>query len=144
MEQLFNIPSVEDINYIQTVRAIKKFFKDYLMLRVMAGSHKLPNITSTYKITPPDFSNEFHSKVEDAAIHNVDNVHAAQEAIKRYDAILNQLNHIHRKILFEKYIHNYQDVVIMIDIPYEVAQYKREKRAAVIELATTLNIEVLK
>ncbi|HAK0910551.1 TPA: hypothetical protein H1608_002790, partial [Listeria monocytogenes] len=114
MEQLFNIPSAEDINYIQTVRAIKKFFKDYLMLRVMAGSHKLPNITSTYKITPPDFSNEFHSKVEEAAIHNVDNVHAAQEAIKRYDAILNQLNHIHRKILFEKYIHNYQDVVIMI------------------------------
>ncbi|CCQ24997.1 Protein Gp66 [Listeria monocytogenes N53-1] len=44
--------------------------------------------------------NEFHSKVEDAAIHNVDNVHAAQEAVKRYDA------HIHRKILFEKYIHN--------------------------------------
>ncbi|WP_308411978.1 ArpU family phage packaging/lysis transcriptional regulator, partial [Listeria monocytogenes] len=44
---------------------------------------------------------------------------------------------------FEKYIHNYQDVVIMIDIPYEERQYKREKRKAVIELATTLNIEVL-
>lgn len=53
MEQLFNIPSAEDINYIQTVRAIKKFFKDYLMLRVMAGSHKLPNITSTYKTHLP-------------------------------------------------------------------------------------------
>ncbi|EAE4361445.1 hypothetical protein D5L19_14425 [Listeria monocytogenes] len=143
MEQLFNLPQVEDINYIQTVRAVKKFFKNYLTLRVMAGSRKLPTLTTTYKITPPNFGNEFHSKVEDAAIHNVDNVHAAQEAVKRYDAVLNQLDHIHRKILFEKYIHNYQDVVIMIDIPYEERQYKREKRKAVIELATTLNIEVL-
>lgn len=109
----------------------------------MAGSRKLPTLTTTYKITPPNFGNEFHSKVEDAAIHNVDNVHARQEAVKRYDAVLNQLDHIHRKILFEKYIHNYQDVVIMIDIPYEERQYKREKRKAVIELATTLNIEVL-
>ncbi|OYN60545.1 hypothetical protein AP300_015095, partial [Listeria monocytogenes] len=29
MEQLFNLPQVEDINYIQTVRAVRKFFKDY-------------------------------------------------------------------------------------------------------------------
>lgn len=101
-------------------------------------------MTPMYKITPPNFGNEFHSKVEDAAIHNVDNVHAAQEAIKKYDAILNQLEHIHRKILFEKFIHNYQDIVIMIDIPYEERQYKREKRKAVIELATTLGVEVLK
>ncbi|PDA98087.1 hypothetical protein A4Q28_12350, partial [Listeria monocytogenes] len=93
--------------------------------------------------TPPNFSNEFHSKVEDAAIHNVDNVHAAQEAVKKYDAILNQLEHIHRKILFEKFIHNLQDITIMLDIPYEERQYKREKRKAVIELATTLGIEVL-
>ncbi|HDT9746996.1 TPA: hypothetical protein REC65_003050, partial [Listeria monocytogenes] len=42
------------------------------------------------------------------------------------------------------FLHNQQDVDIMIDIPYEVAQYKREKKAAVIELATTLDIEVLK
>ncbi|EBF5172462.1 hypothetical protein FH014_13240 [Listeria monocytogenes] len=144
MGQLFNLPHTKDINYMETVRAVKKFFKDYLTLRVMAGDCKFPTMTTMYKIAPPNFGNEFHSKVEDAAIHNVDNVHAAQEAVKKYDAILNQLNHIHRKILFEKYIHNYKDTTIMIDIPYETAQYKREKRLAVIELATTLNIEVLK
>ncbi|ODE66299.1 ArpU family phage packaging/lysis transcriptional regulator, partial [Listeria monocytogenes] len=109
MGQLFNLPQVEDINYIQTVRAVRKFFKDYLTLRLMAGDRKFPNMTTMYKITPPNFSNEFHSKVEDAAIHNVDNVHAAQEAVKKYDAIMNQLEHIHRKILFEKFIHNLQD-----------------------------------
>ncbi len=47
-----------------------------------AGDRKFPTMTPMYKITPPNFGNEFHSKVEDAAIHNVDNVHAAQEAIK--------------------------------------------------------------
>ncbi|EJD3905647.1 ArpU family phage packaging/lysis transcriptional regulator [Listeria monocytogenes] len=144
MGQLFNLPQIEDINYIQTVRAVRKFFKDYLTLRLMAGDRKFPTMTTMYKITPPNFGNEFHSKVEDAAIHNVDNVHAAQEAIKKYDAILNQLEHIHRKILVEKYIYDYQDITIMIDIPYEERQYKREKRKAVIELATTLGIEVLK
>ncbi|HEM1103610.1 TPA: hypothetical protein U0V84_002916, partial [Listeria monocytogenes] len=46
-------------------------------------------------------------------------------------------------ILFEKFIHNLQDITIMLDIPYEERQYKREKRKAVIELATTLGIEVL-
>ncbi|EAD2123834.1 TPA: ArpU family phage packaging/lysis transcriptional regulator [Listeria monocytogenes] len=143
MGQLFNLPQVEDINYIQTVRAVRKFFKDYLMLRVMAGDRKFPTMTTMYKITPPNFGNEFHSKVEDAAVHNVDNVHAAQEAVKKYDAILNQLVHIHRKILIEKYIYDYQDKIIMNDIPYEERQYKREKRKAVIELATTLGIEVL-
>lgn len=127
MGQLFNLPHVEDINYIQTVRAVRKFFKDYLTLRVKAGDRKFPTMTPMYKITPPNFGNEFHSKVEDAAIHNVDNVHTAQEAIKKYDAILNQLEHIHKKILFEKFIHNYQDIVIMIDIPYEERQYKRKK-----------------
>ncbi|HAC1754884.1 TPA_asm: hypothetical protein GI949_07850 [Listeria monocytogenes] len=143
MGQLFNLPQIEDINYIQTVRAVRKLFKDYLTLRVMAGDRKFPTMTTMYKITPPNFGNEFHSKVEDAAIHNVDNVHAAQEAVKKYDAILNQLEHIHRKILFEKFIHNLQDITIMLDIPYEERQYKREKRKAVIELATTLGIEVL-
>ncbi|HAM1773259.1 TPA: hypothetical protein H9474_001354 [Listeria monocytogenes] len=143
MGQLFNLPQVEDINYIQTVRAVRKFFKDYLMLRVMAGNRKFPTMTTMYKITPPNFGNEFHSKVEDAAVHNVDNVHAAQEAVKKYDAILNQLVHIHRKILIEKYIYDYQDKIIMNDIPYEERQYKREKKKAVIELATILGIEVL-
>ncbi|MCB2801627.1 hypothetical protein KQ887_16230, partial [Listeria monocytogenes] len=76
----------------QTVRAVKKFFKDYLTLLVMEGSRKLQTLTTTYKIPPPNFGNEFHSKLEDAAIHNVDNVHAAQEAFKRYDAVLNQLD----------------------------------------------------
>ncbi|EJE1215426.1 hypothetical protein M4H13_002074 [Listeria monocytogenes] len=144
MEQLFKLPQVEDIDYIETVRAVRSFFKDYLMLRVIAGDRKLPTMTTTYKITPPNFSNEFHSKVEDAAIHNVDKVHVAQEAVKKYDAIFNQLCHIHRKILIEKYIYDYQDKKIMLDIPYEERQYKREKRKAVIELATTLNIAVLK
>ncbi len=144
MEQLFKLPQVEDIDYIETVRAVRSFFKDYLMLRVIAGDRKLPTMTTTYKITPPNFSNEFHSKVENAAIHNVDTVHAAQEAVKKYDAIFNQLCHIHRKILIEKYIYDYQDKKIMLDIPYEERQYKREKRKAVIELATTLNIAVLK
>ncbi|EAF1189776.1 hypothetical protein CHN66_06000 [Listeria monocytogenes] len=143
MEQLFNLPEVKDINYIRTRKAIEKFFNDYLLMRLMAGSCKLPTMTTTYKITPPTFSNEFHSKVEDAAIHNVDNVHTAQESVKRYEAILNQLDHMHRKILFEKYIHGYQDKEIMLDIPYEVRQYRREKRKAVIELATALGIEVL-
>ncbi|MCD2247799.1 hypothetical protein LAX74_000550 [Listeria marthii] len=143
MGQLFNLPQTKDINYMETVRAVKKFFKDYLTLRLMAGDRKFPTMTTMYTITPPNFGNEFHSKVEDAAIHNVDNVHAAQEAVEKYDAILNQLEHIHRKILFEKFIHNYPDMTIMLDIPYEERQYKREKRKAVIELATTLGIEVL-
>ncbi|EAD6004977.1 hypothetical protein EZ527_15210, partial [Listeria monocytogenes] len=67
MGQLFNLPQIEDINYIQTVRAVRKFFKDYLTLRAMAGDRKFPTMTTMYKITPPNFGNEFHSKVEDAA-----------------------------------------------------------------------------
>ncbi|EPG1067690.1 ArpU family phage packaging/lysis transcriptional regulator, partial [Listeria monocytogenes] len=49
MGQLFNLPQVEDINYIQTVRAVRQFFKDYLTLRLMAGDRKFPNMTTMYK-----------------------------------------------------------------------------------------------
>ncbi|MCG3343996.1 hypothetical protein JI533_10315 [Listeria monocytogenes] len=143
MNTLFDLPQVDKIDYIKTVRALKDFFRKYKALRVMAGERKLPTLTTTYTVTPPNFGNEFHSKVEEAAIHNVDNVHAAQEAVKKYDVIINQLEAIHRKIILESFLHNQQDVDIMIDIPYEERQYKREKRKAVIELATTLNIEVL-
>ncbi|EAE2723140.1 hypothetical protein AWK91_15080 [Listeria monocytogenes] len=144
MSTLFDLPQVDKIDYIKTVRALKEFFRKYKALRVMAGERKYPTLTTTYTITPPNFGNEFHSKVEEAAIHNVDNVHAAQVAVKKYDVIINQLEAIHRKIILESFLHDQQDVDIMIDIPYEIAQYKREKRAAVIELATTLDIEVLK
>ncbi|KMT62558.1 hypothetical protein X559_1096 [Paenilisteria newyorkensis] len=141
---LFNLPQANDIDYISTVRALKKFFEDYKILRVQAGERKLPSLTTTYTITPPVFSNQFSSKVEDAAIHNIDNVQVAQKTVKMYDVMINQLEHLHRKILLECFLHGQRDIDIMIDIPYEERQYKREKRKAVIALATTLDIQVLK
>lgn len=118
---------------------------DYKRLQLIASeARKLPTLTTMYKITPPTFSNQFHSKVEDAALHNTDKITAAQEEIRKYDNIINQLDHIKRKIINEFFLYGYRDIDIMIDVPYEERQYKRKKRAAVIELATTLGIEVLK
>ncbi|MBC1974547.1 hypothetical protein HCA84_02565 [Listeria booriae] len=144
MLSLFNLPQANDIDYISTVRALKKFFEDYKILRMKAGERQLPNLTTTYTITPPVFSNQFNSKVEDVAIHNIDKVQTAQDAVAKYDVIINQLEHLHRKILIECFIHGQRGIDIMIDIPYEERQYKREKRKAVIALATTLDIHVLK
>jgi ArpU family phage transcriptional regulator len=142
---LFHLPQTDEIDYIKTVQALKQFFTDYKRLRLIAGeARKLPTMTTMYKITPPTFSNQFHSKVEDAALHNIDKITAAQEEIWKYSNIINQLDQIKRKIIIEFFLYGYRDIDIMIDIPYEEAQYKREKRKAVIELATTLQIEVLK
>lgn len=142
---LFKLPQPNEIDYINTVRAVKQFFEDYKRLRMLAGEpRKLPTLTATYEITPPSFNNAFHSNVEDVAIHNIDNVQAAQEAVKKYNSIINQLENIKRKIIIEFFLYGYRDKDIMIDIPYEERQYKREKRSAVIELATTLGIEKLK
>ncbi|KGL40505.1 hypothetical protein EP56_12570 [Listeriaceae bacterium FSL A5-0209] len=141
---LFDLPQASDIDYIGTVRALKKFFEDYKILRLKAGALILPSVTTTYTITPPSFSNQFNSKVEDAVIHNIDNIQTAQDAVKKYDVIINQLDHIQRKIIIECFIHDSRDIDVMIDMPYEEAQYKREKRKGVIQLATTLGIEVLK
>ncbi|EUJ51809.1 ArpU family phage packaging/lysis transcriptional regulator [Paenilisteria rocourtiae] len=141
---LFDLPRANDIDYINTVRALKQFFKDYKILRVKAGERKFPTLTTTYTITPPVFSNQFNSKVEDAAIHNIDTVQVAQDVVKKYDVIINQLEHFQRKIIIECFIHDSRDIDVMIDMPYEEAQYKREKRKGVIQLATTLGIEVLK
>ncbi|HCJ4478241.1 TPA: hypothetical protein NR445_002209, partial [Listeria innocua] len=58
--------------------------------------------------------------------------------------MLNQMDDLYRKILIECYVEKEKDIAVMMSLPYEIAQFKRIKRRAVLELAIIMGILVRK
>ncbi|NVS31545.1 ArpU family transcriptional regulator [Listeria monocytogenes] len=54
------------------------------------------------------------------------------------------MDDLYRTILMECYVERKQDVAVMMDLPYEIAQFKRIKKRAVLEIATLMGILVRK
>lgn len=68
----------------------------------------------------------------------------ARWLVEKYTEMLNQMDDLYRTILMECYVERKQDVAVMMDLPYEIAQFKRIKKRAVLELATLMGILVRK
>ncbi|OFE57443.1 ArpU family transcriptional regulator [Listeria monocytogenes] len=51
---------------------------------------------------------------------------------------------LHRFILIKCYIDKQKDIITMMEIPYEIAQFKRIKKHAVLNLAEKLELIVEK
>ncbi|MCH2757936.1 hypothetical protein K3V88_14695, partial [Listeria monocytogenes] len=47
--------------------------------------------------------------------------------VEKYTEMLNQMYDLYRTILMECYVERKQDVEVMMDLPYEIAQFKRIK-----------------
>lgn len=64
--------------------------------------------------------------------------------VQFYLGILNDMKALHRFILIKCYIDKQKDILTMMEIPYEIAQFKRIKKHAVLSLAEKLEMIVEK
>ncbi|EAG1710697.1 hypothetical protein BBW87_08735 [Listeria monocytogenes] len=126
--QVLVLPENKDINYIKTVQEVKRFFADFERFRVITGLSKKP------QFEPVAFS----------ARHNKEVILEARWLVEKYTEMLNQMDDLYRTILMECYVERKQDVAVMMDLPYEIAQFKRIKKRAVLEIATLMGILVRK
>lgn len=60
-----DIPQIDEE---KTRAKMERMLEKYKMLRLQTPEDFLPKITTTYTITPPSFSNQFHSSTEEAAL----------------------------------------------------------------------------
>ncbi|HHQ1011030.1 TPA: ArpU family phage packaging/lysis transcriptional regulator [Listeria innocua] len=69
---------------------------------------------------------------------------AIGKLVQLYTEILNTMKSLHRFILIKCYIDKQKDIATMMELPYEIAQFKRIKKQAVLSLAEDLEIIVEK
>ncbi|MCD2253802.1 ArpU family phage packaging/lysis transcriptional regulator [Listeria marthii] len=137
--QVLILPENKDINYIKTVQEVKRFFADFQRFRVIAGLSKKPFLLRGRFLEEPHFGTLGFS-----ARHNKEVIMEARWLVEKYTATLNQMDDLYRNILLECYVEQKQDVAVMMDLPYEIAQFKRIKKRAVLELATIMGLLVRK
>ncbi|WP_239256913.1 hypothetical protein [Listeria ilorinensis] len=118
MEQL--MPRAADIQYISTVRAFKQLIESYQLERKHQNFDKWPVVLNNYQLAD-DGCDPFH-----------------------LGRTINQLDPLFREIIIKSFFYKKQDVAVMYDLPYEIAQFKRLKKKAVIEATILLEIIVLK
>ncbi|EAE1301294.1 hypothetical protein M9749_001808 [Listeria monocytogenes] len=137
--QVLVLPENKDIDYIKTVHQVKRFFADFERFRMIAGLSKKPHLLRNGFLEVPQFE-----PVAFSARHNKEVILEARWLVEKYTEMLNQMDDLYRTILMECYVERKQDVAVMMDLPYEIAQFKRIKKRAVLELATLMGILVRK
>ncbi|EDN9404493.1 hypothetical protein SD231_002557 [Listeria monocytogenes] len=137
--QVLVLPENKDINYIKTVHEVKRFFADFERFRMITGLSKNPHLLRNGFLEEPQFE-----PVAFSARHNKEVILEARWLVEKYTEMLNQMDDLYRTILMECYVERKQDVAVMMDLPYEIAQFKRIKKRAVLELATLMGILVRK
>lgn len=137
--QVLVLPENKEINYIKTVQEVKRFFADFQRFRMICGLSQKPKLEKNGCLEEPVFNT-----ITFSARHDKELIHEAQWLVEKYTTILNQMDALYRTILLSCYIERKQDVAIMMDLPYEIAQFKRIKKRAVLELAAVLGILVRK
>lgn len=137
--QVVVLPESKDIHYIKTVRAVKQFFADFQRFRVISGLPQKPFVEKNGCLETPIFNT-----VAFSARHEKEVIYEACWLVEQYTTMLNQMEALHRRILIDCYIERKQDVAIMMDLPYEIAQFKRIKKRAVLEFASVVGVLVRK
>ncbi|EAA0276741.1 hypothetical protein ARW55_13700 [Listeria monocytogenes] len=130
-----------DIDYIATVRNVKRFFKEFQQLRVVSGLSAKIRLRNDGYLEGPNFKS-FH--LNSQIKHDKQVIIGAQGLVNRFTEVLNGIDDLQRLILIRYFIDGKQDVAIALETNYGIAQYKRIKRKSVIELATRIEVVVRK
>lgn len=83
---------------------MEKMMEKYKILRLQTPEDFLPKITTTYTITPPSFSNQFHSITEEAALKKMDWDIERDQFMKRIQRAINRFTQKERRILVMLYM----------------------------------------
>lgn len=127
-----------NIDYIKTVQKVKHFFEEFQQLRYVSGLTLKPQLSSDGFLEEPVFEEPVFPVRDDEKIMS------EARLVKEYTKVLNQMDKLYRNILVSCYIERKKNVAVMLELPYEIAQFKRIKKRAVLALATEMGIVVRK
>lgn len=138
-----DIPQIDEE---KTRAKMERMLEKYRMLRLQTPEDFLPKITTTYTITPPSFSNQFHSSTEDAALKKMDWEIEREKYMKRIERGINRLTQRERRILVMFYMQDEEmfDYEIYGEMGLSQRNYYRVKNKAYYRLAFALREEVYK
>ncbi|EAF5657251.1 transcriptional regulator [Listeria innocua] len=120
------------IDYIKTVQNVKRFFEEFQYLVFLLGPRNKIKLNSEGIIE------------EKLVIGDCSYLTAIEKLVQLYTEILNTMKPLYRFILIKCYIDKQKDIATMMEVPYEIAQFKRIKKQAVLSLAKELEIIVEK
>jgi ArpU family phage transcriptional regulator len=139
----FKLPEIDREKTKMAVEAALEKYRFYLLT---VPEEKLPKITATYSLTPPAFTNEFHSSTESAVIDKVDFERERDEYIERIRKAVNRLNYKERELIIKRYLSDEEvyDYELYNEIGYSERRFYRLKARIFYKLAFLLRIEVYK
>jgi ArpU family phage transcriptional regulator len=143
-EQLsFKLP---EIDREKTKMAVEAALEKYHFYLLTVPEEKLPKVTASYSLSPPAFSNQFHSSTESAVIDKVDFERERDEYIELIRKAVNRLNYKERELMVRRYLSDEEvyDYELYNEIGYSERKYYRLKARIFYKLAFILKIEVYK
>ncbi|WP_337983764.1 ArpU family phage packaging/lysis transcriptional regulator [Lysinibacillus sp. C5.1] len=135
---------LKNIDGKATQKAIKKVLRQYRTYQLTTPEDLLPTITANYNLNIPSYSGGIHSKVENAAIHNVEHYKQAKAFFERFNRAFYKLTQKERQIIVmacleETPLYNYQ---ISKKLHISERTFYRIKAQALYKLALVLRVEV--
>lgn len=135
---------LKNIDGKATQKAIEKILRQYRTYQLTTPEDLLPTITANYTLNMPLYSGGFHSKVENAAIRNVEHYELAKAFFERFNRAFYKLTQKERQIIVmacleETPLFNYQ---ISKKLHISERTFYRIKAQALYKLALALQVEV--
>ncbi len=135
---------LKNIDGNATQKAIENVLRQYRTYQLTTPEDLLPTITPKYTLEMPSFGGGIHSKVENAAIRNVEHYKQAENFFERFNRGFYKLTQKERQIIVmacleEVPMFNYQ---ISKELHISERTFYRIKAQALYKLALALRIEV--
>lgn len=133
---------LHDIDSKATKEAIKSEFRRYRTYQLTTPDDLLPTITPKYTLEMPAFTNEVNSKVESAAIKNLEYYIEAEKFFNRFNRGLYKLSRKERQLIFMAYLAEspFRDYEIYRELNVSERTFYRIKPKALYTLAFALGV----
>ncbi|MGE7024146.1 ArpU family phage packaging/lysis transcriptional regulator [Solibacillus cecembensis] len=127
-----------------TQQAIEKVLRQYRTYQLTTPEDILPTITPKYTLDMPSFGGGVHSKVESAAIKNVEHYLQAEKFFDRFNRGFYKLTKKERQLIIMSFLEevpkfNYE---ISNELCISERTFYRMKQQALYKLALALRVEV--
>lgn len=135
---------LKNIDGKATQKAVEKILRQYRTYQLTTPEDLLPTVTANYSLNMPSYSRGFNSKVENAAIRNVEHYKQAKAFFERFNRAFYKLTQKERQIIVmacleETPLFNYQ---ISKKLHISERTFYRIKAQALYKLALALRVEV--
>lgn len=135
---------LKNIDGKATQKAIEKMLRQYRTYQLTTPEDFLPTITPKYTLEMPSFDGIVSSKVENAAIKNIEHFQQAQKFFERFNRGFYKLSRRERQIIIKAFLEEFPMFNYQIASELNVSErtFYRMKAQAMYKLALALRVEV--